>query len=813
MAEYEKTESEGEAEGEPAVVTADDATILKDSRESLTLCIEDEATERLKMQDDIRFVSLDQWPADVRAMRENDSVNGPRPCLTVDQINQFTTQVTNDLRVNRPSIKTRPVDDKADPATAEIFQGLVRHIEDQSSAAIAYQTSGESAVDIGLGFFRIITDYVSPDSFDQEILIKRVPNTFSVYLSAHQMPDGSDAEKGWILEKMPVDKFKATYPNAKIDKADFSDLGVSPTWWSEQEVTICEYFYKEYSQEKLLFLADGNTVYKNDFEKLPDPKPQITGQRDSQRVSVKWCKHSGCQVLEKRDWPGKYIPIIEEIGKEKIVDGRRILWGLVRPAKDSLRAFNYWISALTEKMALAPKAPFVGAVGQFASQGDKWDKANVNNYAKLEYDAIDVNGNAVPPPKRQEPMQMEPAMAQMLTIMQNNVKSSLGMYKASVGQGEGDQSGRAILALKKESDTGTLHFGENQAISIMHGGRIIVDLIPKIYDTKRILRILGEDGKVANVMIDPEQQQAMREIQDAEGKIQRIYNLGVGKYDVTVTVGPGYTTSRQEAATVMTELANSAKDPISAAIMRYAAVKNSDFHGSEEVTQMLKAMLPPQLQQPDIGGQPMPPAAAAKIGELTQKIQLMQEEGQKILEENKQLKSGAAEAQAKIAVQREEADAMLQLKRDIATSEEQLAREKAASDRQVAIDKANLEAATKVTVAQINAKAGTTSTLIQAEADANLELIGALKEGSAAIPEGDVPAPPSPVQRLTDMHKQHLEAISNLIPAITSGMGAINQKIDNSRPVSIESVRDKTGKLTHGVATYANGEKKTIAVN
>jgi hypothetical protein len=230
MTDFENQDPEDDAEGESKPVTADDATILKDSRESLTLCIEDEAMERMKMQDDIRFVSLDQWPADVRSMRENDSVNGPRPCLTIDQINQYTTQVTNDMRANRPSIKTRPVDDKADPATAEIFQGLVRHIEDQSSAAIAYQTSGESAVDIGLGFFRVITDYVSPDSFDQEILIKRVPNTFSVYLSAHQMPDGSDAEKGWILEKMPVEKFKATYPKAKIDKADFSDLGVAPTW-------------------------------------------------------------------------------------------------------------------------------------------------------------------------------------------------------------------------------------------------------------------------------------------------------------------------------------------------------------------------------------------------------------------------------------------------------------------------------------------------------------------------------------------------------------------------------------------------------
>src|SRR5258706_512704 len=153
MADYENNEPAGDAEGDAKAVTPNDATILKDSREGLQLCIDDEQYERGKMADDMRFVSLDQWPQDIRSMRENDSVNGARPCLTVDQINQYTTQVTNDMRANRPSVKTRPVDDKADPATAEVFQGLVRHIEDQSSAAIAYQTSGESAVDIGLGFF------------------------------------------------------------------------------------------------------------------------------------------------------------------------------------------------------------------------------------------------------------------------------------------------------------------------------------------------------------------------------------------------------------------------------------------------------------------------------------------------------------------------------------------------------------------------------------------------------------------------------------------------------------------------------------
>lgn len=718
--EEEKQEVVGVVDEEKS----DDEKILEESREGLKTAIENESSMRSMMQDDLRFAALDQWPADIRHQRENDIVNGPRPCLTVDQINQYITQVANDMRANQPSIKARPVDDVADPDTAKVYQGLIRHIEDQSSAQIAYSTAGDSAVTVGMGFFRITTEYTSPDSFDQEILIKRVPDTFSVYLSEHKMPDGSDAEKGWIFEQVPLEKFKREYPKAKHAEQDFAGLGVTPIWKTADSVTVCEYFYKEYIPKELLFLADGSTVYKDKYDGAEE---SITGSRKTFEVQIKWCKHTGAEILDKRTLKGKYIPIVEVVGKEKFVDGKRMLWGLVRPAKDSLRAFNYWISALTEKMALAPKAPWVGAVGQFASQGDKWDKANVVNYAKLEYDAIEVNGNVVPAPRRQEPIQMEPAMAAMLQIMQNNVKSSLGMYKAAVGEAEPQQSGRAIMALRKESDTGTMHFGENLALSVAQAGRIIVDLIPHYYDTKRVLRIIGEDGQAKTVEIDPEQQEPKREIRDASGKVKRIYNLGVGKYDVTVSTGPGYLTSRQEATSVLTELANSAKDPISAAILRYGAIKSADFHGSDEMVKMLKAVLPPGVQQAEESREGIPPEAMAKIAELTQGVQLLQQQGQELQQENLKLKSGEAASLAKIEAERQESVAELRLKaeqdaeelrltREKVQAEIQLAREKAEAEIQLAKEKAleefellkfkaRLEAQTKIETARIAADA------------------------------------------------------------------------------------------------------------
>jgi hypothetical protein len=345
-------------------------------------------------------------------------------------------------------------------------------------------------------------------------------------------------------------------------------------------------------------------------------------------------KADGVEVLEKRDLPGKYIPIVEVVGRESWVDGRRVLWGLVRPAKDSLRMYNYFASTITERMGLAPKIPFIGAKGQFEGVEEKWKKANRVSYAYLEYNELEVNGNAVPPPQRVGPAPLEAALLKQMEVIEHDVQTSLGMFKASVGQSESQQSGRAILALQRESDTGTYHFGANLGISIRHAGRIIVDLIPHYYDTKRIVRILGEDGEVQTATLDPGLDVAHQPVRTPNGGIRSIFNPGVGKYDVSITVGPSYNTKRMEAAATFVELAKGAGDPAMAAIMAYLTVRNSDFSGADEAAKMLRAMLPPQAAQAVSSGQPIPPEAAAQIQKLTMMGQAMHQQLQELGAEN-----------------------------------------------------------------------------------------------------------------------------------------------------------------------------------
>jgi hypothetical protein len=605
-----------------------DEDILKEARDCLKQCVEEESSERAKMLDDLRFCTLDQWPTEIRNDREDvNQEGGARPCLTIDKINQYISQVGNDMRQGKPGINVRPQDDAADIETAKILKGLVRNIEDQSKADIPYFVAGENVLRIGLGYFRITTEYVSPDSFDQELFIRSIPNTFSVYLGKHIMQDGSDAEQGYIVEQMPVDTFKEKFPEAKSAKDDFDDLDSAAAgyWRTEETVTVVEYFCIHSTREQIHFLADGTTISAADYEKWPPEagaRPTIQDTRTTHRKQLKWRKLTGIEVLEKRDLPGQYIPIVEVVGREAWVEGKRVLWGLVRPAKDSLRMYNYFASTITEKMGLQPMSPFVGAKGQFAGVEDRWKNSNRKRFAFLEYEPIDVNGNALPAPVRQGATPIEAALLKQMEVIEHDVQTSLGVFKAGIGESESQQSGRAILALQRESDTGTYHFGANLALSIRHAGRILIDLIPHYYDTKRIVRILGEDGEPQTATLDPDLEVPYQKT-SAGGTL---FNPTMGKYDVSITVGPSYNTKRMEAAATFVELAKGAADPVSAAILRYLTVRNSDFNGAEEAAKMLRATIPPQVLQAVSGDQQIPPQAQAQIAQLTQAVQILQAE-------------------------------------------------------------------------------------------------------------------------------------------------------------------------------------------
>jgi len=568
---------------------------LQTARERFNRAKEQEKDNRDRALDALRFRDLEQWPATVKNSRETDP-EGSRPCLVADKLNQYVHQVVNDGRQAPVSIKVRPVDDDADKDVAEVFDGIIKHIEDSSRASVAYDSGLEQAVDGGFGYWRVVTEYVDEMSFEQDIRIRRIRNRFSVYLDPdHQQPDGSDAKWAFVLDRMPRAEFKRQWPDK--DPLEWETDGkVYDGWVFKDDIIVAEYFRIEYEQATICLWEDGAVTVEGspEDERYNSSQVRKITERKTRIPRVKWSKITAKDELDSRDWLGKYIPIVKVTGNELDIEGKLKLSGLIFPAMDSQRIHNYSLSAFVEQIALAPRAPFIAAAGQLEGFEDDWKQANRRNISVLQYKPVDEGGTLVPPPVRQPPPGVPLGWQAVLADTEHNIEASMGMYKASVGAPSNEKSGIAIQRRELQSDTATFHYLGNRAISVGHTGRILVDLIPKIYDTQRVARILGDDGTPDTVNLNPDQPESMREERDEQGAIKKIYNLGVGRYDVTVTVGPSYSTKRQESAQIMAQIAQ-AWPPF----MERAgdlAIRSQDWPDADKLADRLKLFLPPQIQ-------------------------------------------------------------------------------------------------------------------------------------------------------------------------------------------------------------------------
>jgi len=586
-----------------------DSDVLSTARDRLSMAISAYSESREDELDDLRFYAGSpdnqwQWPADVLATRgavQGQTINA-RPCLTINKLPQHVHQITNDQRQNRPSVKVIPVDDNADVEVAEIFNGMIRHIEYISDADVAYDTACENQVAYGEGYIRVLTEYCDDDTFDQDIKIARVRNSFSVYMDPLiQDPCGSDAKWCFITEDLSKEEYGRLFPNASplstLETLGVGDQNLSQ-WLNTDTIRIAEYFYCDY-ERKTLNLYPGNVTA---FEGTPEDKqlkavygkPKKTRQADIKKI--KWCKINGYEILEEQEWAGDCIPVVRVIGNEYEVEGRIYISGLVRNAKDAQRMYNYWTSQEAEMLALAPKAPFIGYGGQFEGYETQWKTANTQNWPYLEVnpDVTDGQGAVLPLPQRALPPMAQTGLIQAKMGASEDIKSATGQYNASLGQQSNERSGRAILARQREGDVGTYHYQDNLARAVRHIGRQCVQLIPKIYDTQRIARIIGLDGETKMVKIDPTQQEPVRKIQNQEGiVIDKIYNPSVGKYDVVVATGPGYATKRQEALEAMAQLLQG--NPQLWAVAGDLFVKNMDWPGAQEMAKRFAKTIDPKL--------------------------------------------------------------------------------------------------------------------------------------------------------------------------------------------------------------------------
>ena len=615
-----------------------DDTIIEEAKKRFEASLSAFSSTYEKQRADQRFAAASpddpwQWDDVVRQKRELQL----RPTITINKLPQHIRQVTNDVRQNRPAVKYRPVSDEATVECAEILNGIVRNIEYISDADIAYDTACDNQVTHGLGYIRVYTDYCDDETFDQDILIGRVTDVFRV----HDDPDALDpagADRKWLMfeEQLSEDEFKKLYPDA--DPIDWAFATTAGDWFNagEKKIRIVEYFKYEDKEKTLNLWSTGETSLEG--EPVPfgvfDPKPVRT--RKVTVKTVKWYKLNGQQILEERDFPGKLIPWARVVGNDFLIDGKRIFSGLVRNAKDSQRMYNVAQSAIVERVMQAPKAPFIAPVEAIEGYETAWKTANTENHAYLPYNHVDDEGNPLPVPQRISPATIETGLTQIAQSSSDDIKAETGQYDASLGARSNETSGRAIMARQRESDTATFHYVDNLARAIRHIGRIILGMIPVVYDTRRVMRIIGEDDEQNHALLDPNHTESQTEIKEEQSAVKQIFNPNLGRYDVQASSGPSYATKRVEALDAMTQMTQA--NPQLWQVIGDLMVKNMDWPGAEEMSKRLKATLLPAVQNEEAGD--IPPAVqqqleqmAQQLEQCTQALQQSQQEAMSLKEE------------------------------------------------------------------------------------------------------------------------------------------------------------------------------------
>jgi hypothetical protein len=570
-----------------------------------------DSTNRAEALNDIKFAAGDQWPVEIQNSRNLES----RPCLTINKIDAYIRQVTNQQRQQRPRIKVHPVNNLADYKIAQIIEGITRHIEVNSNADTAYDTAFDYAVRMGWGYWRVNTRYTREDSFDQEIFIDTIDNPFTVYFDPNSiLPDGSDAERCLITTVMDKKVFREYYPGAD-DGANFQQRSTgddTASWITKEDIRVAEYFYVERERARLYLLSDGTSGFADSdsfFARVEAAGLTVIDERDSFRKAVKWIKCTAIEVLEEKTMAGKYIPVVPCYGAQVIVDDKRKKYGLVRFAKDPQRMYNFWRTSMTESVALAPKAKWLLAEGQDEGHENEWAMANIKSTPVLRYKQKDIEGQPAPQPTRLQPEPPPAGIMEAAGAISADLQMVLGIMDPNQLP-SGNISGKALMGQQNQVDLSNFHFYDNMTRSIRHTGKIILDLIPKIYDTQRVMRIIGSDG-----------QPDMTTINQANEIGEVLNDVTVGEYDVVMDTGPGFQSRRQQAVESMmplltgnAELFNIAGDLV---------FRNMDFPGADVIADRLAAMNP--MAQIDEKSD-IPPQAQMELAQSKQMIQQLQQQ-------------------------------------------------------------------------------------------------------------------------------------------------------------------------------------------
>jgi hypothetical protein len=582
--------------------------------------VQAESEIRKEAEVDVQFRAGRQWDDTIKAEREAEG----KPALSFPKSHIFIQSVANESRQNKPGAKVNPISGGATVDTANVLNGIYRHVQYRSKADSAADQALDNSTGSSFGIIRAVTEYSNAKTFDQDIRIMSVVDPFAVYGVIIATALKQEVRHAFVISTITKSEYERKYgPKDHGVDWEATEWTECKDWLQGENVRVAEYWYivdvkktlrvYEGPDGELMPAYVGDKGYDPTLPYLTDPEGKVL-EREVDIPTVKFCTMDGTRILPKSEttWAGDCIPIWAVLGQVVVVKGKVHIFSLIRWIRDAQCLINLYKSAIAEKIGLANKVPYIGYTGQFTDP--KWQDANVKNYAFLEANPVTVAGTLAPLPQRQQLEEQIAALSAAVLQEMEDLKSGMGIYDASLGSRGNETSGVGIERRQRQSNVTNYHFGDNLVNTLWEMASALLLVIPKIYDRPgRQVRIVGEDLQQSVVKVNAK-------YQDPKTGKERHYPLDVGEYDVVVTIGPSHATARLEGAETLQAFFAAA--PAAVPLLGDLWVGSLDYPWAQEAARRLKAAAPQDIvNEKDEGPAKIPPAVQQQLEQMSVMIE------------------------------------------------------------------------------------------------------------------------------------------------------------------------------------------------
>lgn len=376
---------------------------------------------------------------------------------------------------------------------------------------------------------------------------------------------------------------------------------------------------------------------------------RIEDKRPSKKHKIIHYKIAGDYELDKTEFPSEQLPL-PFVDNNSYYDktGKQICRSFFGDAKDTQRYINYLRTQSAYILKISRYDQWIGSKKNVSSNDTSrnWRDPN-NTQGMLTYDESPSGAK----PEQVRPPELSQSLFTQYQLAIEDLYTSTGLYPARMGNNGDEASGKAIDARTRQGSYTTYVFFNSINRAIATGGAIVNEMIPRVYDTERVMALMTPDEGMKNITVNKEMDEYGEQVDN---------DIRKGTYEVRLKPGPSYEGQKEQALQSLRDVL--AADPTAFNLIADLYADNLPLANTIEIKNRLKTRVPPEIIEAGKTGRmpqqqgPSPEQQAIQLQQ--QQIQMEAQFKQKQIEiKEKELQLKAQQMQVDLEIEHEKLQA------------------------------------------------------------------------------------------------------------------------------------------------------------